>query len=75
MALRDSIDPETGGHLTVKRYSSEKAYDDTGSFEHTRITLKPLNPEYRALELREADEGVLKVVGEFVRVIDPRREP
>lgn len=30
VALRDSVDPETGGRLTVKRYHSEKVFAADG---------------------------------------------
>ncbi len=69
VALRDSVDPETGGRLTVKRYFSEKAEDPSGSFRHSRIVLKPLNPEFEPIVIEDAEEGLLKVVGELVGVI------
>lgn len=37
--------PETGERYIVKRYESEKV-DDVESWQHSRITLKPLNPEF-----------------------------
>jgi SOS-response transcriptional repressor LexA len=70
VALRDAIDPETGGRLTVKRYSSEKVYDHDGVFAHTLIVLKPLNFDYQAIELRATGEPELRVLGEFVRVLE-----
>jgi phage repressor protein C with HTH and peptisase S24 domain len=33
VALRDSVDPETGGRLTVKRYHSEKTFDPDGQLD------------------------------------------
>jgi SAM-dependent methyltransferase len=69
VALRDSVDPETDGRLTVKQYFSEKVYDQEGVFAHTRIVLKPLNPDYEPIVLLSDDESTLKVVGEFVRVL------
>ena len=45
--LRDATDPETGQRYTVKRYESEKAAEGD-SWRHERITLKPLNPGFRA---------------------------
>jgi SOS-response transcriptional repressor LexA len=73
VVLRDSVDPETGGRLTVKRYFSEKVDDESGAFRHTRIVLKPLNPEFDPIVIENAEEGLLRVVGEFDRVITPRR--
>jgi SOS-response transcriptional repressor LexA len=69
VALRDSVDPETGGRLTVKRYSSEKVFDVDAVFTHSRITLKPLNAEYASIVLEQVEEGTLTVLGEFVRVL------
>ena len=71
VALRDSVDPETGGKLTVKLYESEKKFDAEGNFEHTRITLKPLNKDFAAIELDPGLEGSYAVLGEFVEVIGP----
>jgi SOS-response transcriptional repressor LexA len=70
VALRDSVDPETGGRLTVKRYSSEKIFDEDGDYTHTRIQLSPLNPEYEPILLESAEEGILRVLGEFVQVVN-----
>ena len=69
VALRDCLDPETGGRLTVKRYLSQKILDDAGEFRHTRIELHPLNPAFRSIVIERADEGMLQVVGEFVKVL------
>ena len=58
---------ETGeNRYTIKRYKSVKR--QTGDeWEHETIRLEPLNPEYQAWELRPSD---IRVVGEFVRVLD-----
>lgn len=53
---------------TVKRYKSEKAYDEEG-FAQTRIRLESLNPAYPSWDLDE-DETKYQVVAEFVRVLD-----
>ena len=37
VALRDSIDPETVGRLTVKRYHSQTALSEDGAFTHLHI--------------------------------------
>jgi hypothetical protein len=48
--MGDAIDPETGEGYTVKRYQSEKiAADD--SWRHSKVTLKPVNPEFAPIEL------------------------
>src|SRR5258708_3374441 len=72
VALRDSVDPDTGGRLTGKCYFREKVYDDDGVFTYTRIVLKPLNLDSLDSEpivLQAADEEPLHVVGEFVQVL------
>jgi hypothetical protein len=38
---REIQDTDTGGHYTVKRYTSEKSQGEDGSWQHTRIVLRP----------------------------------
>jgi SOS-response transcriptional repressor LexA len=66
--LRDAVDPETGQRYTVKRYESEKA-PAGDSWRHTRITLKPLNPEFPAIALSPDEADRLQVVAELVEVL------
>ena len=66
--LRDSTDPETGQRYTVKRYESEKTKQGD-SWRHSRITLKPVNPDFAPIVLTGADEGALRVVAELVEVL------
>jgi SOS-response transcriptional repressor LexA len=58
---------------TVKRYRSEKkpAGDggSGGTWEHDRITLEPLNPEFEAWDLDPEDDGI-RILAEFVAVAD-----
>ena len=68
--LRDSTDPETGQRYTVKRYHSQKAQADD-SWRHTRIMLKPINPDFEPIVLTGADEGELQVVAELLEVLGP----
>jgi type I restriction enzyme R subunit len=66
--LRDMTDPESGQRYTVKRYESQKAVE--GSQARTmRVTLKPLNPDFKPIELSEASSTDLTVVAEFVEVL------
>jgi SOS-response transcriptional repressor LexA len=63
---------ETGeNRYTIKRYKSIKRQsgsgDENDEWEHERIRLEPLNPEYQAWELSPSD---IRVVGEFVRTLD-----
>ena len=66
--LRDATDSESGERYTVKRYESEKAQAGD-SWRHEKITLKPVNPDFKPIVLTGADEGQLKVVAEFVEVM------
>jgi type I restriction enzyme R subunit len=66
--LRDAIDPETGERYTVKRYESEKGASGD-SWRHTRITLKPVNPDFRPIELSPDEGERLQVVAELVEVL------
>jgi phage repressor protein C with HTH and peptisase S24 domain len=65
--LRDSMDPETGERYTVKRYESEKVQDGD-SWRHERITLKPVNPDFKPIVLTATEDGDLQVIAEFVEV-------
>ncbi|MEZ5398365.1 MAG: S24 family peptidase [Bryobacteraceae bacterium] len=58
---------------TVKRYRSFKQTNDaTGEWRHARIRLEPLNPDFSPWDLDEDSE--LRVLGEFVDVLDPEPE-
>lgn len=59
-------DPETGGSYTVKRYRSEKSSSVEGEWKHTKITLEPLNPEFKPIILEPEDEGAIQVVAEYL---------
>ena len=67
--LRDDTDPETGGRYTVKRYQSEKAFSEDGTWRHVKITLKPINPDFKPIEFTAEDEGKVSVIAEFIEVI------
>ena len=58
----------TGQRYTVKRYESEKEKHGD-SWRHTRISLKPLNPDFQPIVLTGADEQQLQVVAELVEVL------
>ena len=66
---RGVTDSETGGEYTLKVYGSEKAVRDDEQWEHTSITLKPLNPKYEPIVLSPTDEGDVRVLAEFVEVV------
>lgn len=54
---------------TVKRYHSQKAQREDGTWSHEKIMLEPLNPEFEAWTL-EPEEERFRIVAEFVRVLD-----
>ena len=66
--MRDAADPESGERYTVKRYESEKE-GDGDSWQHTKITLMSVNPDFEPIVLARADEGSLQVVAEVVEVL------
>jgi type I restriction enzyme R subunit len=66
--LRDKADPETGERYTVKRYESRKVKEGN-AWRHSRITLKPLNPDFKPIEFTAPDEGELQVIAEFLEVL------
>ncbi|HEX7639981.1 MAG TPA: DNA/RNA helicase domain-containing protein [Burkholderiaceae bacterium] len=72
---RSIDDPETGGRYTIKVYSSEKAETADGNWEHQRIILSPDSdrPEFQPIVVDAAAsaEGELKVIAEFVAVVEP----
>ena len=73
--LRGDPDPDTGERYTVKRYTSEKADGDAdGDWRHTRIVLKPTNPEYEPIILSAQKDDALRVIAEFLEVVAPEPE-
>jgi len=54
--------------FTVKRYTSQKSSRGEEAWEHTRIRLEPLNPEYEAFDL--APEQIKYVIAEWVATIE-----
>ena len=67
--LRDAIDPETGQRYAVKRYESEKATSEDGTWRHVKITLKPNNPAFEPIVLTSEDETSVSVVAELIQVL------
>jgi len=55
-----------GGEFTVKVYESARDVTEDG-WTHTRIRLKPLNPDYPVLELE--DDSEYRVMGELVGLL------
>jgi SOS-response transcriptional repressor LexA len=67
--LRDTTDPETGQRFTVKRYESEKAVSEDGTWRHIKVLLKPVNKDFNPIELTCEDEGSVVVVAEMLEVL------
>ncbi len=62
-------DPDHNGSYTIKTYTSEKSYDrETGQWQHERIVLKPVNPEYKPIVIEEDDN--FTVIGEFIGLVN-----
>jgi len=69
LVLVEQLGGGANDRYTVKRYASEKAQREDGSWSHQRITLEPLNPEFEAWTL-DPEEQRFRIVAEFVRVLD-----
>jgi len=67
--LRDVADPETGQRFTVKRYESEKAVSEDGTWRHIKVLLKPVNKDFKPIELTCEDEGSVDVIAEVLEVL------
>jgi SOS-response transcriptional repressor LexA len=68
--VNTQADPEDGGRYTVKRYHSVKRETEDG-WEHQTIQLEPLNKDYQPIEISSEEADDIRVVGEFVCVIEP----
>ncbi|TAE77099.1 MAG: S24 family peptidase [Verrucomicrobia bacterium] len=62
-------DLENGGRFTVKRYHSAKTVADD-AWQHDRIELLPLNPDYEPIPVAFHEGPEMVVVGERVSSID-----
>jgi len=71
VASHEIHDPEHPGRYTLKVYESEKARSDH-SWQHTRITLKPINPEFEPIVLTPESGDSVRIVSEFVEVVQVR---
>lgn len=65
----DIHDFETGGSYTVKKYKSEKRFEQDDSWHHEKIILEPLNKQYQPIVLPKVEEGEFKIIAEFVAVL------
>jgi phage repressor protein C with HTH and peptisase S24 domain len=69
LVLVEQLGGGANDRYTVKRYASEKAQREDGTWSHERITLIPLNPDFEAWTL-DPEEEKFRIVAEFVRVLD-----
>jgi len=58
---------DQGARYTIKRYASRKVQSGEDQWQHERIRLEPLNPEYQAWDLEPQE---FAVVAEWLRVIE-----
>lgn len=70
LVLVEALGRGSNDRYTVKRYRSDKAEDAEGRWLQTRIRLEPLNPEFEAWDLDPREAENLRVIAEFVRVLD-----
>ncbi len=75
LVLVEALGRGANDRYTVKRYRSEKTpregrHEGDGEWSHSRIRLEPLNPEFEAWDLDPAEGDNLRVIAEFVRVLD-----
>jgi SOS-response transcriptional repressor LexA len=80
LVLVESLGRGANDRYTVKRYHSEKSQGHGGDWAdaawthpiwtHQRIRLEPLNPEFEAWDLDPNAEDSLRVIAEFLRVLD-----
>ena len=61
-----SRDSDYCGMYTIKKYYSEKKYDEYGVMQHTKVELRSLNPDYDNIEITEDDANDMKTIGIFV---------
>ena len=48
---------------TIKEYHSNKAINDDGTWEHTSIQLKSINPDYQSIDVSPEEAPALRVIG------------
>jgi SOS-response transcriptional repressor LexA len=66
---RDIADAQTGGSFTVKKFDSTGVSGKNTTERAGVIVLRPLNPAYEPIELKETPENEVAVVAEFLEVL------
>ena len=69
LVLVERLGGGSNDRYTVKRYRSGKRRAPDGTWEHERITLEALNPEFESWDLQPEEER-FRILAEFVRVLD-----
>ena len=64
-----SRDMDYGGMYTIKKYYSEKVYDEDGINQHSKVVLRSLNHDYDNIDITEEDASEMKTIGIFVDTI------
>jgi ATP-dependent helicase YprA (DUF1998 family) len=62
-------DGETGGQYTLKVYHSDKVAGGDDSEPQKTIVLKPLNPAFQPILIDASEDGAVRAIAEFVRVL------
>ena len=70
------VDDDYNSAFTIKTYASQKVAMDGEDWKHSSIVLKPnsYDTEYQDIVLNEEDCADMRVVGEFVTVLDESNE-
>ena len=66
---RDIADPDTGGSYTVKEFDSTAVKGKDTIERRGTIYLKPLNPVYQRIDLKNVPEDEVAVIAEFLEVL------
>jgi type III restriction enzyme len=56
-------DDDYGCSFTIKKYHSEKLQNEDGSWQHTKVELQSLNPEFSTIEVSPEDASSLRTIG------------
>lgn len=69
---RDIQDPDMGGQFTVKVFESEQVDLGDGSWQHSRVVLKPMSrdPSFKPIVLDNLSEGELVILAELLEVME-----
>jgi len=62
-------DPDTKASFTIKRYYSQKTTESEFEWGHEEIALRPENPEYPVLSIKQDDADNFHIIAEFLQVI------